>query len=260
MRMGRAAKKVIYPHLDLAALDRGLAEGRGEARRAVIVTDGVFSMRGDHAPLRNLLDLARRYDRDYPENVVVVVDDSHGVGAFGATGRGTEEVEQAPPVDLLIGTLGKAFGVNGGYVTGATTLIRYLRERAPTYIYSNPITPGEATACIRAVDRVDSPWGRARLERLRALTDHFRGGLARIGMETLPGAHPVVPLLIRDTQRTQALVAHLFRDGILATGLTYPVVPAGDEEIRAQINADHTEEDLDQVLRSVAGFLKQARH
>ncbi|TVR65830.1 MAG: aminotransferase class I/II-fold pyridoxal phosphate-dependent enzyme [Gemmatimonadales bacterium] len=254
VRLSRPARKVIYPHLDLEALERELVEGEGTARRALVLTDGIFSMRGDHAPLDEIMALAARHDHRYPENVVVVADDSHGVGAFGPTGRGVEEYTESPPVDVLIGTLGKAFGVNGGYVTGDARLIRFLRESAPTYIYSNPITPGEAMACTAAVELVDSPRGRQLLERLRSLTRHFEEGLGRIGIETIPGDHPVVPLMIRDTARTRALVRHLFQHDVLVTGLTYPVVPRGDEAIRAQVNADHSVEDLDRVLEILAAF------
>jgi glycine C-acetyltransferase len=254
IRLARPAEKVVYPHLDMEALARSLEELEGKADRVLVVTDGIFSMRGDHAPLGEIMALAREHDHRYPENVVVVVDDSHGVGAFGATGRGVEEYVDSPPVDVLIGTLGKAFGVNGGYVTGATDLVRFLRESAPTYIYSNPITPGEALACLAAVELVDSPEGRARMERLRTLTRRFEEGLERIGIETIPGEHPVVPLMIRDTDRTRAMVRHLFEHDILVTGLAYPVVPRGDEEIRSQINADHTEEDLDRVLEVLDAF------
>lgn len=258
MRLARPAAKVVYPHLDLEALEAGLVEYEGKARRALVVTDGIFSMRGDHAPMDAIMALARKHDHRYPENVVVVVDDSHGVGAFGRSGRGTEEYTDAPPSDVLIGTLGKAFGVNGGYVTGHGALIRFLRESAPTYIYSNPITPGEALATLAALEIVDSPRGILLLDRLRGMTKRFEAGLARLGIETIPGAHPVVPMMIRDTERTRALVRHLFDDGILVTGLTYPVVPRGDEEIRTQINADHTQEDIDRLLESLEAFVTRS--
>lgn len=253
MRLARPAHKTIYPHLDLDALDQGLSELHGTVDRALVVTDGIFSMRGDHAPLDEIMALAREHDEHFPQNVVVVVDDSHGVGAFGPTGRGTEEHTKSPPVDVLIGTLGKAFGVNGGYVAGSSSLVRYLRESAPTYIYSNPITPGEARACRKAVAIVDSPRGVERIGRLRHLTRHFEQGLASAGIETIPGEHPVVPLMIRDTARTRRWVDYLFENGVLVTGLAYPVVPKGDEEIRTQINADHTESDLDEVLELLQG-------
>ena len=211
-------------------------------------------MRGDHAPLDRIMALARAYDSGFAENAIVVVDDSHGVGAFGATGRGTEEFTNAPPADLLVGTLGKAFGVNGGYVAAGETVIRYLRETSPFYIYSNPITPAEAAAAHRAVDLVDSDAGGALLAHLRLMTARFKAGLAALGFETLPGEHPVVPLMVRDTARTAALVAHLRRNGILATGLGFPVVPKGDEEIRFQIGADHTPLDIDAALDVLARF------
>jgi len=253
-RLARPLDKVVYPHNDTEALEESLQAFRGEAKRALVVTDGIFSMRGDHAPLDRIMAVARRYDEAYPENVVVVVDDSHGVGAFGRTGRGVEEYTDSPPVDLLVGTLGKAFGVNGGYVVSSSSVIRYLRESAMMYVYSNPITPGEAMAARAAVELVDSEEGIRLLDRLRALTRRFEEGLERIGIETIPGEHPVVPLMIRDTKKTRAMVRHLYDHGVLVTGLAYPVVPKGDEEIRAQINADHTEGDVDRVLEVLEGF------
>jgi glycine C-acetyltransferase len=254
--LARPAEKHIYKHLDMGELERALVAAAKSCTRAIVVTDGIFSMRGDHAPLEAIMRLARRHDGAFAENAIVVVDDSHGVGAFGASGRGTEEYTGAPPADLLVGTLGKAFGVNGGYVAADETIIRYLRETSPFYIYSNPITPPEAAAAHRAVDLVDSPAGAAMLAHLRAMTARFKDGLIRLGLETLPGEHPVVPLMLRDTARTAALVAHLRRSGILATGLNYPVVPKGDEEIRFQISADHTAGDIDAALEAVARFAR----
>lgn len=253
MRLARPADKVVYPHLDLDALDRACAGAAGRAKRLMVVTDGIFSMRGDHAPLDEIVRIVRKYDAKFDENAFLVVDDSHGVGAFGETGRGTEEHTGAK-ADLLVGTLGKAFGVNGGYVVGPDAVIRFLRETSPFYIYSNPITPGEAKAASTALEVVDSPLGRQLLERLRSLTQRFEEGLRQLGLETIPGEHPVVPLMVRDTDRTRRLGRHLFEHGVLATGLAFPVVPAGDEEIRFQINADHTEADIDQVLEVLRSF------
>jgi len=254
IRLSRPREKVVYPHLDMGALENSLVRFKGEVKRAVVITDGIFSMRGDHAPMAEIMALARKHDQDYPENVVVVMDDSHGVGAFGETGRGTEEHTSSPPVDILVGTLGKAFGVNGGYVTSNAALIRFLRESAPFYIYSNPITPGEAKAALASLRLLGNTEGRDLLVHLRAMTRRFEAGLGKLGMETIPGAHPVVPLMVRDTARTRALVKHLYANGILATGLAYPVVPKGDEEIRFQINADHTEADVDRVLEVLGSF------
>jgi glycine C-acetyltransferase len=167
---------------------------------------------------------------------------------LGQTGRGTEEITRPGAADLLVATLGKAFGVNGGYVTGGDTVVRYLRETSPFYVYSNPITPAEAAAVLAAIEMVDGPGGTALLGDLRAMTGRFRRGLAELGLESLPGQHPVVPLMVRDTERTFHIVTHLRCEGILATRLSYPVVPKGDEEIRFQISADHTPADIDEAL------------
>tara|TARA_B100000029_G_scaffold82297_2_gene73252 strand:+ start:3957 stop:5192 length:1236 start_codon:yes stop_codon:yes gene_type:complete len=247
-RMSSACGKVIYPHLDMDVLSSSLKEWAGKAKRALIITDGIFSMRGDHAPLDEIMEIAQEHDNMYEENAVVLVDDSHGVGAMGKTGRGVEEFTKSTPVDILVGTLGKAFGVNGGYVTSSNAVIDFLREKSPMYIYSNPITTGEASAARKSVQVVNSHEGRSLLKNLRDLTKHFEDGVTAIGMETIPGNHPVVPLMIRDTEQTRSLTDYLYQHGVLVTGLTYPVVPKGDEEIRVQINADLTVEDIDIVL------------
>jgi len=253
-RLAQPKRKFIYPHLQIEEIDKNLAEAAKDCSRAIIVTDGVFSMRGDHAPLRDICDLARAHDQAFAENVLVVVDDSHGVGAFGATGRGTEEITGCGPVDLLIATLGKAFGVNGGYLVGSQPIIDYLRETSPFYVYSNPITPGEAAAAVAAVNLLDSPRGQTMLEHLARMTERFQDGITKLGLETIPGEHPVVPLMTRDTKRTNELVHHLKEQGILATGLAFPIVPRGDEEIRFQVSADHTEADIDLALAALARF------
>ncbi len=253
-RLARPAQKLVYPHLDTSALESALERAAAAgARRALVVTDGVFSMRGDHAPLDAIVDVARRCGERFPEDVVVVVDDSHGVGALGETGRGTEEVTGAR-ADVLVATLGKALGVNGGYVAGSPTLVEFLREKSPFYVYSNPITPSEAAAAERALAVVDSEEGGALLSRLRERTARFRRGLIALGLETVEGDHPVVPLLVRDTARTRAWVDELRKRGILVTGLAYPVVPKGQEEIRFQISADHTDSDIDEVLDALAAI------
>lgn len=254
IRLARPKEKYVYAHLDMAELERALEKASQNCRRAVVVTDGIFSMRGDHAPLDEIVALARKYDEAFAENALVVVDDSHGVGAFGATGRGTEEYTQCEGVDLLIATLGKALGVNGGYVAGSGLILRFLREQAAFYIYSNPITPAEAAAALAALEVLDSPTGGELLEHLRAMTRRLDSGLVERGFETIPGEHPVVPLMVRDTERTSALVKHLRANGVLATGLNFPVVPKGDEEIRFQISADHTPADIDFCLEVLNRF------
>jgi glycine C-acetyltransferase len=253
IRLARTGHTDVYPHLDLDVLETCLQKAVGHYRRVIIVTDGVFSMRGDYAPLDAIMAIATRHDAKFPENVIVVVDDSHGVGALGKTGRGTEEATGNACADLLVGTLGKAFGVNGGYVTGPRAIIDYLRQKAALYIYSNPVTAGEAAAATAAIDLLDGGEGRAILSHLLDMTHRFEAGLLALGLETITGDHPIVPLLIRDTEKTRTLVARLREKNILATGLTYPVVPRGEEEIRFQISADHTIADIDEALLAIAG-------
>jgi len=255
LRLSRPKNKTIYKHLDMGALEEEIKKTIGNCKRLIIVTDGIFSMRGDNAPLNLITQLARKYDSEFEENIIVVVDDSHGIGSFGKTGRGTEEYTGAR-VDLLIATLGKGLGVNGGYVVGDLVITQYLREKAPFYIYSNPITPGEARAALKSLEILDSPEGIKLLEHLRSLTKRFKEGLVNLGYETIMSEHPVVPLMIRDTKKTADIVAYLKENGILATGLNYPVVPKGDEEIRFQVCADHTEYDIDYVLQVLANYKK----
>ncbi|HRQ06148.1 MAG TPA: aminotransferase class I/II-fold pyridoxal phosphate-dependent enzyme [Nitrosomonas halophila] len=253
IRLAHPARKEIYAHNDVNALDRLLDANKGQVKRVCVVTDGIFSMRGDHAPLDRINRCCQRHADGYEEGIITVVDDSHGVGAFGKTGRGAEEYTGSR-ADILIATLGKAFGVNGGYIVASKVVIDYLRETAPLYIYSNPITPAEAAAAIAALDIVDSQEGAHLLAKLRKLSALLRSGLEQLGFETLPGEHPIVPILVRDTQKTSALVAHLFAQRILVTGLNYPVVPKGEQEIRLQVSADHTEQDIDYLLAVLAGF------
>lgn len=253
IRLAHPARKEIYAHNDVNALDRLLDANKGQVKRVCVVTDGIFSMRGDHAPLDRINRCCQRHADGYEEGIITVVDDSHGVGAFGETGRGTDEYTGSR-ADILIATLGKAFGVNGGYIVASKVVIDYLRETAPLYIYSNPITPAEAAAAIAALDIVDSQEGAHLLAKLRQLSALLRSGLEQLGFETLPGEHPIVPILVRDTQKTSALVAYLFAQRILVTGLNYPVVPKGEQEIRLQVSADHTEQDIDYLLAVLAGF------
>ena len=253
MRLSRPRGKAIYRHNDMADLEAKLKEWSGQAKRALVVTDGVFSMRGDNVPLQEFASICAEYADRFEEGLLTIMDDSHGVGGFGRTGRGTEEYCGAE-VDLLIGTLGKAFGVNGGYVVTSVEIVDYLRQTAPMYIYSNPITVAEASAAHAALELLDSPRGLALLAHLRAMTKRFQAGLETCGYETIAGDHPVVPLLVRDTAKTAELVNYLTDRGILATGLNFPVVPRGDEEIRFQINADHQASDIDYVVDALREY------
>ena len=253
MKLSRPAKKLIYKHNDMSDLKAKLELAKDLGNRVIVVSDGIFSMRGDNAPLDELVKISNSYDKYFEEGVFTVIDDSHGVGAIGATGRGTEEYCNTK-VDILIGTLGKAYGVNGGYIVSSKVITDYLRETAPMYIYSNPITSGEAAAVIKALDILDSEEGLKILKHLKAMTEKFESGLKSLNFETIEGAHPVVPLMVRDTEKTTKLVAYLRKSGVLATGLNYPVVPKGDEEIRFQISGEHTTKDIDKVLEILKNY------
>jgi glycine C-acetyltransferase len=244
-------QRAVFRHNDLDDLRRQLDAVPAGTGRVVVICDGIFSMRGDHAPVPDIVALARAHDARFRDGVVTVMDDSHGIGAYGATGRGTEQHTGAR-VDVLVGTFGKAFGVNGGFVAGSPELIEAMRQKSDTYIYTNPLGAADCAAAVRAVEIADGDEGRRRLAALAARTRQFREGLAALGLESIAGPHPVVPLLVRDTDRTRAIVRGLFERSILAVGLTFPVVPRGDETIRFQVNAAHTEADIAQVLDALA--------
>lgn len=257
IKLSRPKEKRIYAHLDMDGLEKHLKELKGTCRRAVIISDGVFSMRGDYPDLKRMVSIARRYDADFKEGIITIIDDSHGVGAYGKTGRGTCEITGEYGVDIITSTLGKALGVNGGYVVSDSKVVEYLRETAPLYIYSNPITPAEAGAAIKSLEILDSPNGRKMLSYLNGLTVFFKQGLINLGYEIIDGKHPIVPLMLRDTRKTIKLTGYLRSKGVLATGLKYPVVPKGDECIRFQVSCSHTRDDIDYVLKVLAEYKNQ---
>jgi glycine C-acetyltransferase len=240
-------RRAIFKHNDVEDLARRLDEVPDGIDRVVVIFDGIFSMRGDNAPLAEFVDAAARHNDRFRDGVITVMDDSHGIGAYGKTGRGTEE-HCASKADVLIGTFGKAFGVNGGFIAGSSELVEVVRQKADTYIYTNPLGAADAAAAVKAVEIADGEEGLERLKALKERTAQFREGLDNLGLESIPGPHPVVPLLARDTDKTQRWVRGLHERGVLAVGLTFPVVPRGDETIRFQINAAHTEVDIRQVL------------
>lgn len=242
-----SAHKGIYAHNDMDALRRCLDAVGENIDRVVVIFDGIFSMRGDFAPVDAILQVTRGYRDRFRDGVITVVDDSHGLGAYGATGRGTAEFSGGCP-DIIIGTFGKAFGVNGGFIAASATVIETVRQKADTYIYTNPLSVADCAAATTALDICDSDEGLQLLKNLRRRTEQFRNGLEKLGLESIPGPHPVVPVMVRDTAKTHALVRHLYDHGILVVGLTFPVVPKGDESMRFQINAAHTTADIDYVL------------
>ncbi len=239
--------KAIFPHNDMDALQRAIEAVPVDIERVVVIFDGVFSMRGDYAPMDQIAQVLAPHRDRFREGLVTIVDDSHGIGAYGATGRGTEEVCDSP-ADIIVGTFGKAFGVNGGFVAASHEVIEAVRQKADTYIYTNPLSVADCAAAEVAVSLANSSEGLRRLGHVRDRIAQLRAGLSRLGHESIDGIHPVVPLMVRDTERTTKLVRGFDAHGVLVVGLNYPVVPQGDQTIRFQVNAAHTESDIDAVL------------
>lgn len=245
-------QKAIFKHMDPDSLREVLQQHVGKWKRALVVTDGVFSMLGEYQDLKKIRAVIDEFDAHYELGVLLIVDDAHGVGAFGKTGRGTEEVSGAA-ADILIGTMGKAFGSDGGYVTGPQVVIDYLRESAATYIYSNNIAPGTAAAALTAVSLMDSKKGKEILEKLHKNIVYFTKKMSALGYQfAVESNHPIQAVLIGDTQKTKELKAAFFEQGIVVTNINYPVVPPGRDEIRVQISAAHSTEDIDQFVAAAA--------
>ena len=248
-----SANKGIFKHNDMADLERCLKEVPQSIERVMVIFDGIFSMRGDYAPINEINAICNAYDSKFKDGVITIVDDSHGMGAYGKTGRGTAQFCKALP-DIIVGTFGKAFGVNGGFIAASKSIIEAIRQKADTYIYTNPLSVADCAAAIKAIDICDSDEGLALLKDLKERTAQFRKGLERMKKESIPGPHPVVPLMVRDTKKTHDLVKYLFDHGVLVVGLTFPVVPKGDETIRFQINACHTSADIEYIIELLNSF------
>ncbi len=242
----------VFAHRNLGDLAKALEEGVGKFRRALVVTDGVFSMLGVNQDLAAMERIIETFRFKYPEGVITAIDDCHGVGVFGPTGRGCEEIAGVQ-ADVLIGTMGKAFGVDGGYVVGNQVLIDYLRESAATYIYSNNIAPGTAGAALRAVELMSGSEGAALLEKSRQNTAYFKKAAIMAGfIFAADSAHPIQPILVGDSQETVRLKKDLFNQGFLVTNINYPVVPPGRDEIRVQISAAHNFGEIDEFVKALA--------
>ena len=248
------SNKAIFQHNNMDELKACIEAVPEGIERVVVIFDGVFSMRGDHCPMAQINAVLAPHRERFAEGLVTVMDDSHGIGSYGETGRGTEEVCGAK-ADILVGTFGKAFGVNGGFVAASPAVVEAVRQKADTYIYTNPLSVADCAAASKAVDIADSPEGIERLANVRARIAQFRQGLADLGQESIPGVHPVVPLMVRDTEKTRNMVQAFTDGGVLVVGLNFPVVPKGDQSIRFQINAAHTEADIAEVLSVLKGML-----
>jgi glycine C-acetyltransferase len=246
IRLSKAGRR-RYANRDMTELEDQLKEARaGGARRIMIATDGVFSMDGHVAPLREICDLADAYD------AMVMVDDSHAVGFVGENGRGSHELAGVMDrVDVLTGTLGKALGgASGGYVSGRREVVELLRQRSRPYLFSNSLAPAIAAASLAALDLVE---GSAELrDRLRENTAYFRAGIGELGYDVLEGDHPIVPVMIGDAAEAARIAEALLAQGVYVIGFSFPVVPMGQARIRTQMSAAHTREDLDRALAAFA--------
>jgi glycine C-acetyltransferase len=243
------AQRHRYPHADMVELERLLRSTAG-ARTRLIATDGVFSMDGDVAPLSAICDLADRY------RALVMVDDSHATGFFGATGRGTpEHCGVAGRVDILTSTLGKALGgASGGFTTGRQEIVAMLRQRSRPYLFSNTLAPAIVCASLACLDLLTRTTERR--DRLAASTRWFRDAMMRAGFRVRPGEHPIVPIMLGDAGLARAMASDLLDEGIYVVGFWYPVVPKDQARIRVQISAAHSPEHLE---HAVAAFTKVGR-
>jgi glycine C-acetyltransferase len=242
--------KTIFEHLNCDDLSTILQKHAGTFRRAIVVTDGIFSMLGESQDIKKLQEVTHACDDLYEEGVITIVDDAHGVGCFGETGRGSEEYTGGQ-CDLLVGTLGKGFGADGGYVTGDKIFIEYLRESAATYVYSNPFSPGTAGAALKAIDIVNGEEGRLLLNTLNENITLFKTSIRDAGFTlAVESFHAIQPILIGDPVKTHALTDALFNQGFLVTNISYPVVPKGRDEIRVQLSALHDNKDIEQFVKA----------
>ncbi len=239
------AKRLRYKNRDMADLEAQLVAS-ADARRRLIATDGVFSMDGYVAPLREICDLAERHD------AMVMVDDSHAIGFVGPTGRGTPELHGVTDrVDIVTGTLGKALGgASGGYTSGRQEIIDLLRQRSRPYLFSNSVAPSVVGASLKVLDIL--VYGDDLRARLRDNTISFREKMTVLGFDILPGDHPIVPVMIGDAARAAQLADLLLTKGVYVIGFSFPVVPIGKARIRTQVSAAHTEEDLERAAAAFA--------
>lgn len=233
------AKRLRYKHSDMADLEAKLRDAEGTA---FVVTDGVFSMEGSIANLPDIVRLAKRYD------AVTIVDDSHGTGVMGRTGRGTiEHFGLEGQVDILTGTLGKALGgAAGGFVAGSAALVDTLIQRSRTQLFSNALPATVAASALRSIEILEAE--PQLVEKQRANVAYFRAGLARLGFEPLPGPSAIVPIIIGETSAAIAMSDRLLAEGIFVTGFGFPVVPEGTARVRVQLSAAHEIPDLDRAL------------
>jgi len=234
------AERKIFPHKDIAAARRCLEEARG-ARRVLLITDGVFSMDGDLAPLPQLTTLAREF------GAIMMVDDAHASGVVGAAGRGTvEHFGLHGKVDIQVGTLSKAWACLGGYVAGSRPLVEFLMNRARPLLFSTSHPPSVAATALAALDLIEE--APDLIARLWDNTRYFKTGLGELGFDTGASETPITPVMIGDESEAMRFSDRLFEAGVFALGIAYPTVPRGKARVRTIVTAGHTRDDLAQAL------------
>jgi glycine C-acetyltransferase len=234
------AKIVVYEHCDAASLEAQIKENLPNFRRGLMVTDGVFSMDGDVAPLDKLYEVAAKYD------VMTMVDDAHGEGVLGE-GRGiVAHFGLEGKFDVEIGTLSKAFGVMGGVIAGKSVVVDYIRQKARPNLFSSALTPADTAACMAATDYVEKH--PELVKKLWENAEYFKAGIKRLGIDTGHTETPIVPVMLGDVKLAKDFSAKLFEYGVFAMALGFPTVPRGQARIRVMNTAAHTQEDLDKGL------------
>jgi glycine C-acetyltransferase len=235
-RLSRA-EIAVFDHRNADHADRLLTETARDGRRQLLITDGVFSMDGDIAPLPDLVEVAERH------GAIMMVDDAHASGVLGTGGAGTvDHFGLHGRVDIQVGTLSKAIGVLGGFIAGSTHLIEWLQNRGRPYLFSTSAPPAVVAACITALDVIaDEP---DRLRRLWSNTETFKAGLHDLGFDTGASETPITPVITGDEERTQAFAVRLFEEGIFCPAIVFPTVGKGSARVRTIVTSDHTEDDL----------------
>ena len=247
-RLSRATIKV-YKHTDVKDLHRVLDEIEGQYRRTLVITDGVFSMDGDIAPLPDIVEAAEQH------GAIMMIDDAHSSGVLGSAGRGTvDHYGMHGRVHIQVGTLSKAIGVLGGYVAGSNDLIDYLHHKARPFLFSTSHPPAVTAACLAAFDVLENEPDR--IARLWDNTRFIKEGLDRLGFNTGTSQSPITPVIVGDTKLAMRLSDRLFEEGVFAQGIGFPTVQRGKERVRTIVTAEHTRQDLEQAL---AAFEKVGR-
>lgn len=239
------ARIVRYAHANPSELERVIQENQGSYRRGLVVTDGVFSMDGDIAPLDQIYEVANAHD------LILMVDDAHGEGVLGKGGRGiVDHFHLHGKVDVEIGTLSKAFGVVGGVVAGNPLIVEWLRQRGRPFLFSSAVTVPDAAASIAAIDILEE--STELVDRLWENARYFKAEMKRLGFDTGNSTTPITPIMLGEASLAQQFSRELFNEGVFAMSIGFPTVPRGKARIRVMLSAAHTRDDLDRGLEAFA--------